>query len=229
MGQPTADQNDTQLGDGQYPRGASADGFTNATTVLETHQTAVAEDSYRLSYNFTMVQGTTITNTSTVVTSNASQQRQRSRSDLPRRTIDEYYTADGYHIQQNISGTTVSNTSTVQQSFGETHTTGARPGPLLSTIVRAGNYTATGTEQHNGRTVLVYNTTNITADPENQLPETIESASGQVKIDRSGRIWTARLTVGGRSGGTRQIVHHEFSLAGTQNVSVREPAWLEAR
>lgn len=223
----TTDQSEGETTTDQgYPPGAAEQGFLNSTAVLQAHQAAVATADYRLAYNFTNLRGNSVTNTTTIVRSNRTQQRQRAVSTLPRRTLDRYLTANREYVRQNISGQVSYNSTEVRSGFGGVHRSGARPGELLQTTIQSGNFTAVGREQYANQTVIVYNATDTSVNASRQLPNTIQQFYAQVKIGKNGRIWSARLLAAGTTDGSRHVIYQEYKILATSGVMLTTPEWL---
>lgn len=209
-----------------YPDGAGPEGFTNASRVLATHQEQLAQDSYRLAFNLTYDRQGQTANTTTFVASNESQARQRLQADLPGRSLDRFTNAQFTASRHQLRGNTTYGSQRVSRSMGEIHYQGATPGQLLSTVVRAGNYTATGVETRDGRTIITYEANSVAANASGQLPETVGNLSATVTIDERGRIWEARLVTSGSSGGAEELFYQQYRTMAVGDVTVTRPAWV---
>lgn len=210
-----------------FPPGLGKDGITNQTQLLIGHQAALVASDYRVAYNLTTARGGAVVSTNTVVRSNQSQQRQRSTSDLPRRSIDQYSTSERRYVRRNISGEVGYETTAVSDQFSAIHQQGARPGELLRTTVQSGNYTLVTRERQAGETVFTYNATNLSANASRQLPDTVQRVRAQVRVTETGLIRRATLLAAGTTDGGQHIVYQEYQVQETEGVNVAEPDWLQ--
>lgn len=210
-----------------YSPGAAPAGFENASQVLREHQARLATDSYQIEYALTQVLPEGVANTSTVVASNESQRRLRERTTLPGRSIDQCNDGDQRHRKVKIGNSTSYDTQPVNGSTSDVHYEGARPGPLLATIVSAGNFTATGTDTVAGRSVITYNSTELRANATGQLPDEVDRFDASVSIDEAGRIREATMTASGRINNVEVLTSQEFQTVGVGDVTVSRPDWVD--
>lgn len=224
-------QNDKQPGavfNGvQLPNGTTATSI-NETQVLATHQSVLTRKDYRIGINLTHATPGRITNTTTVIASNRSSNQLYFRSDLPGRTLQKYYTAN-----QSLTRTVIENNSSVRvsniDSFESIHERKARPGELLTTLLRVANFTAVNTTTVDGRDAIIYNITNISESNTTRIPSIIEQFNGSMTIGERGIIWEATLLTVGIRSGTIEVMVQEYRTLEYGTVDVKEPAWVQNR
>lgn len=224
----TEENNSLDTSNITFPNGTSENGFENVSHVLSTHQARLASDDYQSIYNLTHVRSRNVVNTTTVITSNQTQQQQHLHADLPQRTIDQFTSNDVTRSRTIINGTVYDSRDNSTEPFQSIHQQGAQPGKLLTTILSAGNYTATKIEQHDSRKMIVYNTTGPRPNSTGQLPDKVNSLSGTVKIDQSGRIWDASILVTGETDGTSELLLQEYRTTAIENITVSRPEWMNS-
>lgn len=217
---------DSDLESASYPEGTSPDGITNASQVLRAHQTQLAQDSYRLQFNLTYARGDQTGASSTVVSSNQSQQRQLLVADLPGRHVTNFATPSTLSSRIRLGGDTSYQRQEVGDSMEQLHRQGASTGPLLQTIVASGNYTANSTGTIQGHPVVWFTASSTRTDPAGQIPDQIERYNASLAIDEQGRIWRATMQVAGTSDGTGIASRQEYETVATGDVTVERPTWL---
>ena len=209
-----------------YPAGTGPAGFANATQILQTHQDQVASDSYRLSFNLTRERPGQTDASTTFVASNATQERQLLEAELPRRTVAQFATPDAVSAQIKIGDETSYQRAEVGRTMADLHHRGARPGPLLETIVETGNYTPNRTDTIQGHDVIWFESDEARANATGQIPDQIDDYEASVAIDESGRIWRADLVIAGQNNGTQIVSRQSYRTHATGGVSVTRPAWV---
>lgn len=211
-----------------FPAGTSPDGVTNASTLLSTHQDRLAADSYRIRYDLLYGQaGGSTGNSTTVVASNATQERQRYDNDLPGRQVDTFVSGNRSFSRIRVGNQTTYNAQPLAGNFDAFHADGARPGQLLETVVAAGNYTYNDTETRDGRTLLTFQSETPVANASGQLPAEIQTFNATVRVDQDGRVWRADLFATGQTNGTEQVFHQEYRTLETGGVTVPRPGWVD--
>lgn len=210
-----------------FPEGTAADGITNASAVLDAHQAALASDSYRVAFNVTLDRPDTGGSSTTVIASNASQQRQLLDLQAANRERNRFYTNDR-RVERLRAGTqTTYDSQAFNGSFQQQHRDGATPGPLLETIVTAGQYTANSTETVDGETTITFRSTAPRANASGQVPAEIEEFDATLRIGADGQIRSAALSASGRSNGTSERYDQEYRTVDTGDVTVPRPDWVD--
>lgn len=214
--------------DTSYPSGTDADGVTNASTVLSTHQSQLAADSYRIRYELLYDQpGGPPQNSTSVVESNATQGRQLHNNILPGRQVGSFLDGDQSFSRIQLDNRTIYDTQPVSENIDSHHEGAARPGRLLRTVVGAANYTANGTVERDGRTLRRFSADQPVANATGQLPADVQQFNATILIDDEGRIWRGDLFATGETNGTSQVYYEEYQIVDAGNVSVQRPAWVD--
>jgi hypothetical protein len=210
---------------GGLPPGVSPDGIVNESALLASHQAALATDSYRIRYELQHAAGRSFVNTSTIIASNLTQRQLIARSYLPGRTVVEYYNNTERVSQTTVGNSTETTTGTINASFKQVHTSNARPGPLLKSVLSSANYEQVEQKRVNGQQLYRYNATSIAENTSERIPNTVSRFNGTVTINQNGRIQHAFLVVGGHTNGTNEVMLQEYRTLTTNRVRIETPAW----
>jgi hypothetical protein len=219
-------ENESELDSAEFPDWATT---TNIEQIraLTAHQSTLANADYKIGVNLTHAQPGRSINTTTIISSNKSNSRLHLQSDLPGRTLQQYYTANELSSQTVIGNNTTVEVGNITDSFEAIHEREARPGELLTSLLTASNFTAVNTTTIDGHDAIIYNITNVSGENSTRLPSPVYQFNGSMTIDERGIIWEASLmTVGSRNGSATALLQ-EYRTLKYGNVSVEKPQWVQ--
>lgn len=224
-GENETDQPEVVYNGVQLPDGTTAT-HINETQVLTAQQSLLASQDYRVGINLTHAAAGGVANTTTIIASNRSHQQLYLRSDLPGRTLEEYYAAN-----RSLSRTEIGNETSVRESevdsFEAIHEREAQPGSLLTALLTAAEFTAVNTTAIDGHDAIVYNVTDVSGSNSSRFPPVIERFNGSMTIDDRGLIRDISLTTLGVRNGTVEAMFQEYRTLRYGDVRVQEPGWVQ--
>lgn len=219
-------ENKSELNGVEFPEWATV---TNIDEIqaLTAHQSTLANTDYKIGINLTRSRPGQYINTTTIISSNKTNSQLHLQSNLPGRTLQQYYTAN-----QSLSQTVIGNNTTVTVSnntyaFEEIHKREARPGELLTSLLMTSNFTAVNTTTVGGHDAIVYNITDVDGKNTTRLPSTIHRFNGSMIMDERGIIWEASLMTVGSQNGSAIAMLQEYQTLKDENVGVDEPKWVQ--
>ncbi len=225
--QNDTDKSETVFNGVELPDGTTASSI-NQTEVLSSHQSLLANQDYQVEINLTHVRSGRITNTTTVIASNRSRRQLQLQSDLPGRSLQEYYTANQSMSRREVGGSVTYNTDKVD-SFESVHRREARGGSLLTAILAASKFTAVNTTTVDGYDAVRYNVTDVSGVNSTRLPSTIQQFNGSIVIGERGIIWKATLLTVGTRNETVEAMAQKYQTLKYGNVRVKKPEWVQNR
>ncbi|RXK48680.1 DUF7537 family lipoprotein [Halorientalis pallida] len=209
----------------QLPNGTTAT-HINETQVLATQQNLLEKQDYRIGINLTHAMAGRIANTTTIIASNRSQQQLHVQSNLPGRSLREYYTANRSLSRIKIGNETSVSEDTVD-SFRVVHEREARPRGLLTDLLTAAEFSATSTKTIDGHNAVIYNVTGVSGANSSRFPPIMKKFSGSMTIDNRGLIHNATLSTLGVRNGTVEAMFQEYRTLNYRGVRVEQPDWVQ--
>jgi hypothetical protein len=225
--QSTTDQPANQFDGVELPNGTTAASI-NESAVLLAHQSLLASQDYRIGINLTHATSGRVANTTTVIASNRSQRQLHLQSDLPGRSLQEYYTANQSMSRREVGGDVTFNTDKID-SFESVHKREAGAGSLLTTVLTTAEFNAVNTTTVDGNQAVIYNVTDVSGANSTRLPSTIQQFNGTVIIGERGIIWEATLLTVGVQNERVEAMVQEYQTLEHGNIRVKKPEWVQNR
>lgn len=227
-----SEESTTSLEDVAYPNGATADGFDNASAVMDAHQEGLSDTNYALDVSQTVVEGNQTSEYAVTVRTNNESQRMLTTTaqslDAPNQSQEflnqVYRNATHQYTNNTVNGESTVRVQESMTSFAESHE-GQTNARLVQSLIQFGNYSATGVVERDGTTLIRYEMTEYNASSDGSFEP--ENASGTILVSEAGVVHEMEVSAEGTSEGSEVSIDLQFEVTETGEVSVEMPAWAE--
>lgn len=206
-----------------FPEGTSKDAIDNGSALLTSHDRALAQQDYEISYNIDLRQGGQPLLQQAVGTkSSLDSKRAYSIVSEPGRLAEVYRNETTFAAREFQNNSTTYDYRPLNASFASEHRRLAGT-ETIGIVLRNANFSADAViTRRDGTTFVRY-----TLD-EAKVNESanVTVATGTVVVSESGVVYNAELRIEGTIQGQRYLVDVSYQLVNIGNVEVDRPEWV---
>lgn len=205
----------------EYPDGVSKAGVTNATALVDSHETALTNASYTVSQTRTMSTGNDSKTAESTVSMDASSERVRSVTRQSGLTVRTFYANGTVYVNRSVGDASEVRTQSADRDFGayQSQFAGAR-GDFLTQLLDVVTLNATGVTTRGDATLITYDVTGVEESAAQQFEGS--NVSGSLTVDTDGQVRHATFE---QATGDRTLTV-EVTYSGVGDTTVETPGWV---